>query len=154
MTNNKEYPKPPKGIRVLKNGAGYDMTLKRIAYPPGTFGDNPNGVPGSELAQTRWDNTRKALNDAIISQAYANGLNVQNGGEAVAIAASALYQDVLSGNGTLRDRNKVLWDIAKHAGLLKDDRDTSANVNQTQVNIGIDAIREILGLTGGQVIDI
>lgn len=147
-----EYPTPPKHVKVLPNGAGYNMQTKRISHKPGTFAPAPNHKP-ELMAQARWNKTRQAIESAIISQAYANGLDVSNGADVIAIGAGALMQDVLTGAGTLRDRNKVLWDIARYAGLVQDAQTPVQSAQTNVINIGIDALRTILDKTGGQVLD-
>lgn len=151
-----QYPTPPPGVKVLKNGAGYNEETKRICAAPGTYGPAPANITSENaaaMAKIGRDKTKAAIASAIVDQAKARGLKVNGPAEAVAIAAAGLFDSVLQDQGSLWDRNRTLWDIAKRAGLIQEDS-TTASRPTVNIQLSADAIRELFAHTGGQVIDI
>ena len=161
MSEEIEYPQPPPGIRVLKNGAGYSETEKRIVHGPGTYGPNVNAIT-SETApiinKERYKRTQEAIRSAILAQARESGIESIDGPEtAIGHAAAVLYQEAIdpSTKTALRDRNQTIWSIAKHADLLPDQRQQATSTpGNMQINIGSDVIAAIIRATGRQMIDI
>lgn len=154
---DKEYPTPPPGVKALKNGAGYNEETKRICDPPGTFGPAPNQITkanASQLAKRKHQKTKDAIAGAIADTARTRGLKAIDAPEAVALAAAVLFGDVLDGKGSLWDRNRTLWEIAKRAGLIQDTDGTTAASPTVNVQLSAEAIRELFKHTGGQVIDL
>lgn len=153
----KTYPEPPQGIRVLSNGAGFNESTKRIQYGPGTFGENPHAITSDNAKAYRQmavDKSKKAMLDAILEQTKERGVNVDSPPEALGHAVGLLFREVLDGRGTLRDRNRVIWDIAKHTKLIEGEESSKAGTTNVQINLSLDVLREILDSVGGQVIDL
>lgn len=157
MTDEQEYPQPPEHIRVLKNGAGYNTITKRIEHAPGTYAEAPYNITSENAAQMAAigrENAKRAIRDAIVEQARARGVNVLMPADALGHAAGLLFGEVLDGSGTLRDRNRVLWDVGKYSDLVESHENSGQQQVNVQVNVTADILRDILSTTGGQVIDI
>ena len=55
------YPMPPPGVKVLRNGAGYDLELKRIGkgQGPGTYGENVTAITRKTSGEMQAKGKRK-----------------------------------------------------------------------------------------------
>jgi len=147
----KEYPEPPEGIRVLKNGAGYSETEKRIVHGPGTYGPSEYQITkgnNAEFQRRRWEKARETA-----AQAIANGTqqpDVFGGWRTVIQAQTELAITPKAG----RASTEAAKFVGRAADLLPDQRQAQPdNAPAVQINITSDALREILSTTGGQVID-
>jgi len=145
----KEYPKPPPGITVLPNGAGRDIKTGHFKHPPGTYGPAPKQITkdnASAMAKRRHQKTKEAIASAIVERAQQRGLNVLTPSDAIGHAAGTLFDDILDGAGTLRDRNTTLWSIGKYSDLVESQDKHASTQTNVQVNITADALREILSM--------
>lgn len=155
--SEQSYPEPPVHIKVLKNGAGYDMNKKRIVDAPGTYADAPYNITkenAREMRARRTEKTQERIRTALVEQAQERGINVLAAPDAIGHAAGVLFGRVLDGDGTLRDQNRVVWDVAHYAGVLESKETTQNNVQINQISVDAGVLRDILSATGGQIIDI
>ena len=152
MDDKKEYPKPPDGIRVLSNGAGFDLKRKRIAYGPGTFAPDTGAITKEnslEFHHKRYEKSR-----LITEQALASAQNVSDvwgGWYTIMMAQIALAQDTKQG----RASTEAAKFVGRAADLLPNQaRNTPTNQTNVQINVDRTALLDVLSQVSGQIIDI
>lgn len=158
--NDKQYPAPPEGIRVFRNGAGYDMQAKKIAYPPGTFAPGAPHITSDNaaaLANKGRELTKQRIQEAILEQMKARGAQIKGPADAVGAAAGELWADiVLNKDAYPRDRRQTWLDISRAAGLLAERNTPQSAPGGITVHYSQDIVERLLQQTGiyGTVIDV
>ena len=122
-----EYPEPPPGVKVLKNGAGY--ANGRIAYGPGTYGPNPTAITKENTQlfhQRRLEKAVQAASQGMVKALPGNGKTEFDAWVEINRAQTALAMS--------QERGRASTEAAKFVGnaaRLLPDRRRADNDNGT-----------------------
>ncbi len=152
MSDEQTYPEPPEGIRPLSNGAGYDTERKRITHGPGTFGHDPARITvenNAEYQAARYESGRLAAEQAIATGT--NSPDAWGGWFTVVAAQTQLALNTEKG----RASTEAAKFVGRAADLLPQQvKGQPTNQTNVQINVTQDALLDILGTTGGNLLDI
>lgn len=106
-------------IREYESGAVYDMTAKRGLKIPDKYAITSDN--SREMLRKRHEATQRKIAAAI---AEAGG-HTGSTDDAIAVAAGLLWKRAISGGGRIKDSYDVIKGLAKDAGYMADQRETT-----------------------------